>query len=43
MVEDRFLDDFRVGEKSVSGGVTITEGEIIHFALQYDPNRSTWT
>lgn len=37
MAEDRFLDDFRVGEKSVSGGVTITESEIIHFALQYDP------
>jgi acyl dehydratase len=37
MVEDRFLDDFRVGEKSVSGGVTITESEIIHFALLFDP------
>src|SRR4030065_135607 len=37
MAEDRFLDDFRVGEKSVSGGVTITESEIIHFALQDDP------
>ncbi len=37
MAEDRFLDDFRVGEKSVSGGVTITESEMIHFALLYDP------
>jgi acyl dehydratase len=37
MAEDRFLDDFRVGEKFVSGGITITESEIIHFALQYDP------
>lgn len=34
---ERFLDDFRVGEKFVSGGVTITESEIIRFALQYDP------
>ena len=34
MGEDRFLDDFHVGEKFASGGVTITEGEIIHFALQ---------
>jgi len=37
MAEDRFLDDFRMGEKSMSAGVTITESEIIHFALQYDP------
>ncbi len=37
MAGDRFLDDFRVGEKSMSGGVTITESEIIHFALQFDP------
>lgn len=37
MAEDRFLDDFRAGDKFVSGGVTITEGEIVHFALLYDP------
>ena len=37
MAEARFLDDFRVGEKFVSDGITITESEIIRFALQYDP------
>jgi acyl dehydratase len=37
MSEERFLDDFRVGERFVSGGVTITESEIIRFAFQYDP------
>ena len=37
MAEPRFLDDFRAGEKFVSGGVTVTESEIVHFALLYDP------
>ncbi len=37
MSENRFLEDFLVGEIFTTGGVTITEGEIIHFALQYDP------
>jgi acyl dehydratase len=37
MNEERYLEDFRAGEKFVSGGVTITESEIIHFALQFDP------
>lgn len=37
MTEARFLDDFRVGEKFASDGVTITESEIIRFALQFDP------
>lgn len=37
MAEERFLDDFRIGEKFVSGGVTVTDSEIIRFALQFDP------
>lgn len=37
MAEERFLDDFRVGEKFVSGGITFTESEIVRFALQFDP------
>ena len=37
MAEQRFLDDFRAGKKFVSGGVTVTESEIVHFALLYDP------
>jgi acyl dehydratase len=37
MAKERFLDDFRVGEKFASDGVTITESEIIRFALQFDP------
>ena len=34
---DKFLDDLRPGEKVVTGGVTLTEADIIHFALTYDP------
>lgn len=37
MAGERFLDDFHVGERFVSDGVTVTESEIIRFALQYDP------
>ncbi len=33
----RFLDDLHPGEKFVTGGVTLTESEIIGFALTYDP------
>jgi acyl dehydratase len=33
----RYLDDFQVGESFVSPGITITESEIIEFALKYDP------
>jgi len=35
--EIRYLDDFRVGETFISPGVTVTESEIIEFALKYDP------
>ncbi len=37
MSKNRFLDDFLVGESFTTKGITITEGEIIHFAMQYDP------
>lgn len=33
----RYLDDFEVGETFISPGVTVTESEIIEFALKYDP------
>lgn len=32
-----FFEDFKVGDQFTSRGVTFTEGEIVHFALQYDP------
>jgi len=37
MAKDRFLDDFKVGEIFLTEGITITESEIIRFAMQYDP------
>jgi len=37
MEEGRFLDDFKVGEVFLTEGITITESEIIRFAMQYDP------
>lgn len=33
----KFLDDLHPGDKFVSGGITLTESEIIGFALTYDP------
>lgn len=33
----RFLDDLHPGETFVTGGITLTESEIIGFALTYDP------
>ena len=33
----RYLDDFDVGETFVSPGITVTESDIIEFALKYDP------
>ena len=32
-----YFDDFEVGQIITGLGVTFTEGEIVHFALQYDP------
>jgi acyl dehydratase len=34
---DRWFDDFEVGETFVSAGVTVTEAQIIEFALVHDP------
>ncbi len=34
---ERYFDDFAVGEKFVTRGVTLTESMIIDFALTYDP------
>jgi len=36
-VGDRYFEDFRVGERFVSGGMTMTEAGIIEFARQWDP------
>jgi acyl dehydratase len=33
----RYFDDFKVGERFRSQGVTLTEADIISFALAYDP------
>lgn len=33
----RFFDDFSIGDRFVSKGVTFTEADIISFALRYDP------
>jgi acyl dehydratase len=32
-----YFDDFTVGTRFESPGFTVTEGEIIHFSLRYDP------
>ena len=37
MLPERYLDDFELGERFVSPGITVTEAEIIEFALKYDP------
>ena len=34
---DRFYEDFKVGDRFVSGGMTMTEAGIIEFARQWDP------
>jgi acyl dehydratase len=36
---ERYFDDFKVGDRFRSKGVTLTEAEIISFALVYDPQR----
>jgi acyl dehydratase len=37
MVEQKYFDDFSVGDRFVTGGITLTESDIIDFALRYDP------
>ena len=34
---DRYFDDFAIGERFVSSGVTLTQAMIVEFALHYDP------
>ncbi len=36
-VNDRYYEDFKVGDRFVSGGMTMTEAAIIDFARQWDP------
>jgi acyl dehydratase len=36
-MSDRYFDDFAIGERIVTHGVTLTESMIIDFALRYDP------
>ncbi len=36
-MDTRYLDDLKVGDRFTSGGITLTDGEIIDFALRYDP------
>lgn len=35
----RYLDDLQPGQQFVTGGITLTESEIIDFAWRYDPQR----
>ncbi len=32
-----FFEEYKLGDRFKSGGVTFTESEIVRFALQYDP------
>jgi acyl dehydratase len=36
-MDTRYMDDLKVGDRFTSGGITLTDGEIIDFALRYDP------
>jgi acyl dehydratase len=36
-MDNRYLDDLKPGDRFVSGGLTLTEAEIIDFAFRYDP------
>jgi acyl dehydratase len=36
-VSDRYFEDFKVGERFVSAGMTMTEAGIVEFARQWDP------
>ena len=35
-MSDRYFEDFKVGDRFVSGGMTMTEAGIIEFARQWD-------
>lgn len=34
---DRYYEDFKIGDRFMSGGMTMTEAGIIEFARQWDP------
>ena len=34
---DRYFDDFEIGERILTPGLTLTESLIIDFAMRYDP------
>ena len=34
---DRYYEDFKIGDRFISGGMTVTEADIIAFARQWDP------
>ncbi len=34
---ERYLDDFEIGERFVGPGITLSEAQILDFALKYDP------
>jgi acyl dehydratase len=36
-VSDRYYEDFKVGDRFTSGGMTMTEADMIAFARQWDP------
>lgn len=36
-MSDRYYEDFKVGDRFMSGGMTMTEAGIIEFARQWDP------
>ena len=36
-MSDKWFEDFKVGDKIVSPGKTVTEAEIINWAFQFDP------
>ena len=36
-MSQRYFDDFEMGDRFVSHGVTVTEGQILDFAMVYDP------
>lgn len=37
MMNTLYFDDFKVGDRFESPGITVTEGQIIDFAMQFDP------
>ena len=36
-MKPRYFEDFAVGDRIVTGAVTLTEGNIIDYAMRYDP------